>query len=208
MSPRMQQSRRKRRTLALFVILIVLVIIAVGVYTFRTFSNSQQEAAHQAQEQLETPKNDIGNELSDGAGAASARLTDVPNLSAVLGMTLDEAVSSIGHGAMALPAREVNEEGNPIKSSVNVSLNDEPVDSKTGAPMVYLGLNQDGRVIQVGYSASAAALGFGSLSFADAVNQEHVIEKTFDKIGVKVPEGAAVLIWTQTMSVVVPALLT
>lgn len=193
MSPRMQQSRRKRRTLVVLVILIVLVIVAVGVFTFRTFSNSQQEAAHQAQEQLDAPKNDIGNELSDGAGAAPTKLTDVPNLSAVLDMTLDEAVSSIGHGAMALPAREVNEEGNPIKSSVNVSLNDEPVDSKTGAPTVYLGLNQDGKVIQVGYSASAAALGFGSLSFADAVNQEHVIEKTLAKIGVKVPEGSAVL---------------
>ena len=94
---------------------------------------------------------------------------------------------------MALPAREVKEEGNPIKTSVNVSLNDEPIDSKTGAPTVYLGLDENGKVIQVGYSASAAALGFGSLSFADAVNNDHVIEKTFEKIGVTIPAGSVKL---------------
>ena len=194
MSPRMQKARKTRRALLVVVILLIIAIGVVVFFMYRTYSSSQEEATHQAQEQVEAPKEaDIGDTLADDSGGAQAKQTDVPNLTSVLGMTADEAVKQIGHGAMALPAREVNEEGNPIKSSINVSLNDEPIDSKTGAPMVYLGLNQEGKVIQVGYSASASALGFGSLSFSDAVSNEHVIEKTLAKIGVDVPMGSAVL---------------
>ena len=189
----MQQARKKRRVLLALVIILVIVIGVVAFFMFRTFSSSQEEAAHQAQEQVEAPKDDMGDELSDDAANASVKQTDVPNLAGVFGKTTDEAVDMIGHGAIVTANRAVNEEGNPIKTNLNVALNDEPYDSKTGAPTVYLGLNQDGKVIQVGYSASAAALGFGSLSFADAVNNEHVIEKTLAKIGIIVPEGSAVL---------------
>ncbi|MBQ9043702.1 MAG: histone-lysine N-methyltransferase [Eggerthellaceae bacterium] len=195
MSPRMQKARKTRRALIVVVILLIIAIIAVGFFMFRTFSNSQEEAAHQAQEQVETPKDeqDIADSTTDNAGDAQIKLTDVPSLTSLFGMTSDDAIKAIGHGAMVSASREVNEEGNPIKTNLNVSLNDEPYDSKTGVPTVYLGLNQDGKVVQVGYSASAGALGFGSLSFADAVNNEHVIEKTLAKIGVTVPEGSAVL---------------
>lgn len=195
MSPRMQKARRTRRAMIVVVVLLVIAIGVVGFFMFRTFSSSQEEAAHQAQEQVEAPKDEqgIADATTDDAGDTQAKLTDVPNLTSVLGMTTDEAIDAIGHGAMVSASREVDEEGNPVKTNLNVSLNDEPYDSKTGVPTVYLGLDRDGKVVQVGYSASAAALGFGSLSFADAVNSEHVIEKTLAKIGVNVPEGSAVL---------------
>ncbi len=193
MSPRMQKSRKMRRVLLVLVILLVIAAGVVVFFMFQTYSNSQEEAHHQAQEQLEMPKESMGSELSDDAGNPQAKLTDVPKLTSLMGMTQDEALKAIGHGAMVVSTREVNEEGNPIKSTSNISLNDEPIDSKTGAPMVYLGFNQDGKVIQVGYSASASTLGFGSLSFVDAINNEHVVEKTLSKIGVTVPEGSAKL---------------
>lgn len=192
MSPRMQKSRKTRRVLIVLVVLLIIALAALAVYSVRTFADSQQEAAQQAQEQVVAPKQDV-TEASDNAGAAPARLADVPKLTTLLGKTSDEAVANLGRGAIVTANRAVDEEGNPIKTSLNVSLTEEPMDSKTGAPTVYLGLNQDGRVVQVGYSASASALGFGSLSFIDAVNNEHVIEKTLGKIGVTVPEGSVVL---------------
>ena len=192
-SPRMQQSRKLRRTLAVVVVLLVIVIGVVVFFMFRTYNNSQEEAVHQAQEQLEAPGNDMGDELSDDAGNPQAKLADVPELASLLGMTSDEAVAKIGHGAMVTSNREVTESGSAIKTNLNVALTEEPVDSKTGSPTVYLGLDSDGKVIQVGYSASASALGFGTLSFVDAVNNEHVVEKTLAKIGVNVAEGSAAL---------------
>lgn len=194
LSPRMKKSRRTRRVLIVLVILLVLVLAALGFFMFRTFSNSQQEAAQQTQEQTTSPKSNIGDvPANDARESSSGRLADVPNLTVLMGKSQDQAIAELGRGALVTQNREVNEEGNPIKANLNVALTEEPADSKTGTPTVYLGLGEDGNVRQVGYSASASALGFGSLSFADAVNNEHVIEKTLAKAGVNVPEGSAVL---------------
>ena len=62
-------------------------------------------------------------------------------------------------------SNEVNEEGNPIKTEVRVALTDEPADTRTGTPTLYLGLDEDGAVVQAGYSAGTASLGYGTLSF-------------------------------------------
>lgn len=193
LSPRMKRSRRTRRVLIVLVILLILVACALGYFIFRTFTSSQQEAAQQAQEQVATPRDDIGDAPTDDAVEAPAKLASVPDLSKVLGMNQDDAIKAIGRGALITANHEVNEENNPIKHNLNVALTDEAADSKTGTPTVYLGVAEDGRVLQAGYSASASALGFGSLSFVDAVNNEHVVEKTLDKVGVKVGEGSAVL---------------
>ena len=193
-SPRAQEARKRRKLLIALVIIVLVVIVGVGVFTAKTFTSSQEEAAHQAQEQLEAPKEqDMGDKLADDAGNASVKLTEVPNLSSIMGMTSDEAIKAIGHGAYVKSNVDVDEKDNPIKKNLNVELLDEPNDTKTGWPTVYLSLDKDGKVIQVGYSASAAALGFGSLSFTDAVSNEHVVEKTLAKIGVNVKEGSAVL---------------
>ena len=99
----------------------------------------------------------------------------------------------MGRGATVTATREVNEEGNPIKTSLTVALTEEPADTRSGTPTVYLGLDEEGKVVQAGYSAPLASLGFGSLSFADAVSNEHVVEKTLQEAGIPVEEGAAVL---------------
>ena len=99
----------------------------------------------------------------------------------------------MGRGATVTATREVNEEGNPIKTSLTVALTEEPADTRSGTPTVYLGLDEEGKVVQAGYSAPLASLGFGSLSFADAVSNEHVVEQTLQEAGIPVEEGAAVL---------------
>lgn len=193
LSPRMKKSKRTRRVLIVLVILFVIVIVALGYFTFRAISNSQQEAAQQTLDKNSNSSANTAIDQTSDAIDSMTRLADVPNLAQLLGMTQDEALTAIGHGALVTSNREVNEDGNPIKTTLNVALTDEAADSRTGTPTVYLGLAQNGRVCQAGYSASAAALGFSSLSFADAVNTEHVIEKTLAKTGVDIPEGSALL---------------
>ena len=78
--------------------------------------------------------------------------------------------------------------GNAVKKSVTVALTAEPADSRSGTPTVYLGLDADGKVVQAGYSAATASLGYGSLSFADAVKNEHIVEKTLREAGVNVAD--------------------
>ena len=189
----MRKSRRMRKTLVALIILAIIGLAALGYFGYRAITEGNQQATQQTQEQA-AAKDDRSATAAADVTTTATRQADVPDLSSVLGMTQDEAVGAIKRGALVSSTRENNEEGSAIKTNVTVSLTSEPADSRTGGtPTVYLGLNAEGRVIQAGYSASASALGFGSLSFADAVNNEHVIEKTLAKVGVDVAEGTVKL---------------
>ena len=142
---------------------------------------------------MAAPKEHLDDKKGDDAIETAAQLTDVPNITSLLGKTTDEAVAALGHGALITQNVEVKEKGSDIKNNISIALTEEPADSKTGTPTVYLGLDKSGKIIQAGYSAAASALGFGSLSFVDAIANEHVVEKTLAKIGVEVPDGSAVL---------------
>ena len=55
---------------------------------------------------------------------------------------------------------------------------------------MYLGENKDGKIIQVGYTVATTSLGYGALSFSDAVESEHVVEQTLRSLGLDVEDGA------------------
>ena len=194
LSPRMKKSRRTRRVLIVLIILLVLAALAVGFFGYRTITGSQLEPSQQTQSQSQSSSwQDIASGSADDAVETTTKQADVPNLTNLLGMSQDEAIATIGRGAIVTQNNEVHEEGNAIKRNLNVALTEEPADSKTGTPTVYLGLASDGTVWQVGYSASASALGFGSLSFTDAISNEHVVEKMLGRVGLNVPEGTVTL---------------
>ncbi len=194
--PYMRKSRRVRRILIVVIVLLVALICAFGYFAWQLYGESQRAMVQQTQ--TTQPSKDVSDLQSDNAGkdaptATTTKQTEVPNLAAVLGTTQDEAVSALKHGATVTSSRDVNEEGNAVKKSVTVALTAEPADSRSGTPTVYLGLNEEGKVIQAGYSAATASLGYGTLSFADAVKNEHVVEKTLREAGVNVADGAAAL---------------
>ena len=191
-----RKSRRMRKILIVIVVLLVLLICALGYFAWQWFEQSQLVASQQVQEQQSSQE--VGamqqdqSETKDASTAVSKK-TEVPALTALLGMTKDAAIADLKRGATETSAKEVNEEGNPVKTNVTVALTDEPADTRSGTPTVYLGLDESGAVIQAGYSAATASLGYGSLSFVDAVQNEHIVEKTLQEAGVNVPEGSVEL---------------
>jgi len=197
LSPRMQKSRRTRKVLIILIVLLIVLGGLVAFFGYKTFTGTQQDTAQQAHQKQEEATTNSQNSIQDMEGNDAVQTavaqTQVPNLTALFGKTAEEAVAAIGHGALVTSNRAVDDSASAVKTNLSVALTEEPADSKTGTPTVYLGLDKDGKVIQVGYSASAGALGFGTLSFADAISGEHVIEKTLAKIGIQVPEGSAVL---------------
>ena len=188
--PHQRKSRRMRRILIVITILLILLIGALGFFAWQWFEQSQLVASQQAQSQL----NEVGsmqegqNETKD-ASTATAKKTEPPSLAAVLGATQEEAVAQLKHGATVTGSKDVNEEGNPVKKSVTVVLTDEPADTRSGTPTVYLDMNEEGKVVQAGYSAATASLGYGSLSFVDAVENENIVEKTLQEAGINVAAG-------------------
>lgn len=192
--PHLRKSRRMRRILIAVVVLLVLLIGALGYFTWRLVGESQMLAAQQTQQQQSSQEVDAMHEAdAKDAATTTAKKTEVPNLVGVLGLTRDEAVETLQHGATVTSEREVNEEGSAVKTNVTIALTDEPADARSGTPTVYLGLDEEGKAVQVGYSAATASLGYGSLSFVDAVENEGIVEKTLEEAGVSVPAGSAVL---------------
>lgn len=195
LAPHLKKSRRVRRALIVIVIVLLGLIAALGYFTYQLVSEGQRNVVQQTQAQQST--HDVGG-LSDGSKVNDAsttveKKTEVPNLINVLGQTQDAAITALAHGATITSTKDVNEEGNAVKKSLTVALTAEPADSRSGTPTVYLGLNEEGKIIQAGYSAATASLGYGSISFSDAVKNEHIVEKTLREAGVSAKDGDAVL---------------
>lgn len=187
----MRKSRRMRRILTVVVVLLVVLLGAGAFFTWQLV----QTAANSASQQVQTQEaaNDIQGAEATDTSTAVTKKTTAPDLVTLMGLTQDEAVEALQHGAQVSAITEVNEEGNPVRTEVRVALTTEPSDTRTGTPTVYLGLDEEGLVVQAGYSASTTSLGYGSLSFSDAVRNEHIIEKTLAEIGVTVEEGSVTL---------------
>lgn len=194
LSERQLKSRRMRRVLIAVIIVIIALIVALCVLLYQFIQTSQNAVTQQVQQEgAQVTTTEEGTDVATDAQATTQRTTEVPLLTAVMGMTQDDAVAAIGHGAVVSGSVEVNEEGNPVRQRVTVSLTSEPADTRSGTPTVYLGLNEGGTVVMAGYSAATASLGYGNLSFVDAVQNENIVEKTLDEAGLSVPAGTAQL---------------
>lgn len=190
-----RKSRRMRRVLRVVIVLLIVLFVALAFFAWRLVKASDSAVSQQVVQQgtQEIANSDSSDNAATDASSTTVRTTDVPVLVNVMGLTQEEAIASIGHGAVVSSSVAVNEEGNPVKTSVTAVLTEEPADALSGAPTVYLGLNVEGKVVQAGYSAATASLGYGTVSFADAVQTESIVEKTLAEAGLAVPVGTVVL---------------
>ena len=189
----LRKSQRMRRVLIGVIVVLVVLLAAGAFFTWQLVQTAQTAAVQQAQNAGQSTSSVPDADGVKDASTATARTTTVPNRVSLLGKTQQEAIDALAHGAQVSSVREVNEEENPVKSEARIVLTEEASDSLSGAPTVYAGMNEEGLIVQVGYSAPTSALGFGSLSFADAVRNEHIIEKTLAEAGVTVTEGSVSL---------------
>ena len=187
-----QKSARMRKILIAIIILLVLLIIGGGVLGWQLFQTARDTAVQQTQiAEIAT-----STETEQGATDASATVskkTTVPNLIALLGMSQEQAIQTLSHGARVSSAVEVNEEGNPVRLEVRVALTEEPADSRGGTPTVMLSLNEEGVIIRAGYTSSISSLGYGSIDFRNMVTTENIVEKTLKEAGLTVAEGTVTL---------------
>lgn len=192
--PEVVKSKKARRKLTVIAILVVLLICAVAaaiVFAIMHSNNNGAETAQQVSGQSAATDETLGG-ATDAQVVASKKI-EVPNLVSVMGKTQDEAIELIGHDARVGSTTEEDDEDSDIKTTVQLLLYADPSDSHAGLPTVTLGLDEDGKVIQIGYSASTILLGYGSVSFSDAVLNQHVIENTLAEAGVNAASDAIAL---------------
>jgi hypothetical protein len=186
-----KKSKRVRRVLIVVVIVLVLLVVAIGVAGYFLYDTASTKAEQQQNTTTQIDGNDAG-EAKDDSGSAEKQ-TVVPDLVSLLGSSYDDAVAKIAHGAQVSSNLEVNEEGNPVKREIRLALTDEPADSRSGTPTVTLSLNEENIVLKAGYQVATSSLGYGSISFTDAVLNENIVEKTLEEAGLDVVPGLITL---------------
>ncbi len=160
----MQRSSRMRKVLIVVIVLLVLLLAGVGYFGFSIFRSAQDAAVQQTQvSDVETMPE---GDSEANASSSTSKKTTVPDLVQLLGHTQEE---------------------------LQVALADEPSDSRSGTPTVYLSLNEGGVIIETGYSVATSSLGYGSVSFTDAVQNENIVEETLAEAGLTVSYGTAQL---------------
>lgn len=190
LSPRQRTSRRMRKILVFLIALAVVIFVALVYVSVQWVLEGQSVAEQLIEEQTLEDVESLAEDISDDSGTTE-KLVEAPDLASLLGLTQDEALAALGDGASVTATSAVAEEGSSIATSLTVDLGDDAgAGSDSEAPTVYLGLDANGLVVQAGYSVSISLLGYGSLSFSDAVEEEHLIEQTLAEAGVSIEEGS------------------
>ncbi|MCL1797434.1 MAG: histone-lysine N-methyltransferase [Eggerthellaceae bacterium] len=195
LSPLQRRSRKTKRTLLVVIGLLIVLIGALSYFAYQLFLEAQTQAQQQAQQKTPTDVNELkaGGDDPQDATTATTKKTEVPLLTELIGLKETEALARIGRGAIVVSSSPFAEEGNPITTEVKISLTEEPGDTRSGNPTVYLGLDGAGVIIRVGYSAAVTTLGYGSSSFSDAVTKDFLVEHTLSEGGLAVAEGSLTL---------------
>ena len=152
-SESVRKSHKLRRTLVVVIVLLLVAAVAIALIAVRFMSESENNATQHVQQQTTTSSSAAMSVDAQDAVETARKTVDVPNLTSLIGMSKEEAVNAIGRGALETGSRDVADKDSAIKKNITISLTKEPMDSKTHqAPTVYLGLDEDGKVVEVGYS--------------------------------------------------------
>ena len=189
--------RKSRRTRTVLIVLIVVIVLAIaGVVGGVAFTSMQADRAATDQAQTTGAQGsdiEVGNTGADGSAVVADDGAEVPNLSALFGLTVDEATSALGNGAEVAATSDTGEEGALVVHVATIELPDYGEDTATGTPTVYLGVDADGIVVEAAFSAGLSQLGYASMSFADAVKAGNVIENSLTEAGL-VPDAASIVL--------------
>ncbi len=175
-SNRQRHNKRVRIALTFLATILVLMLIALVVVGVLMFVEADKKSVSTSAQQDSTTL--LGDADEKEKVAATS---EVVNLVSLMGLTKEEAVAHIGHGA-TIESETPIEVGN-LKSELVVPLTEEQGDPKRGTPTVVLRLDEAGHVGWASYTAPTSALGYGTISFIDAIQSAHVIQNSLRAAG-------------------------
>lgn len=167
--------RNKKGLMWLLVSVVVFALIAIGLVAALVINSQSELHLVSAQEDSEDQNSKANEPL------ITSPTTQVINLVSLMGMSEDDAIQAIGHGATVQDQETLSSLG--FSNEIVVLLADEKGDTYSGTPTVTLGLDAEGNVAAASYEAPCSLLGYGDVAFAPAVTQFHIVEFILEKIG-------------------------
>lgn len=172
----MQDNPRNKKGITWLVVCVVVLVLAViGLIAALVINSQSTLYMTAAQEDVEEQNSKASEPL------LTSPTTQVIDLVSLMGMSKDDAIQAIGHGATVQDLETLSSLG--FSNEVVVLLADEKGDTYSGTPTVTLGLDSKGNVAAASYEAPCDLLGYGDVAFAPAVKQFHIVEFILDKVG-------------------------
>ena len=181
----------QKRNLLIALALIIVIAITFSVCYF--FSKETQKNAAVQQTQVVSEAQTSGREQVDEEEEKeknkNKKTSLVPDLASLQGKTFAEAKEAIGHGAQVEGEQKASEDENDKSRTVRLTLANDESDSNVGNPTVTVKTDGEDKVVESTYDASIKSLGYGTLSFRDAVLNEKIITNVMDEAGVKINDA-------------------
>ena len=183
-----KKSKRSRRIFIAITIFLILIIIGVVAYSMQLANNASQSG----QKTLETESRDVDTLGSEsGTEVVSEVVVEdvvVPDMSKLFGLSSAEAEKLLPSETIVSAIASLDDPANPVKSEQTIKVGVTDGGKKEGPMKVFLGMDSNAIVIKAGLSTTVESLGYGLLSFADVINNEHIINATFEKAGITLDE--------------------
>ena len=181
-----ERAIRVRRVLVAAIAVAAVLACAFAVAALSA-ADEAASAVHQQGGGSEPPEWSADEDARDDPLVRHTPSVEVPSLVSLLGKDVPGAVEAIGHGAA------VRGDAQPAAGKaqfVMVALAGERAKDGAGAPTVTLELDDSGRVVGATYSAALRLYGFSNgLTFAQAIDEAHVVQAALGDAGVQVAPG-------------------
>lgn len=179
---------RARGSLIVAVVLAIVLIIALVIVSLLTINEAAQAETQQTQTGGTAAQ--VSNQLDVASSSSTTKKTaTVPSLTTLIGSDSDQAVDKLGHGAQIAKTADYTNDSNGAVQRITVVLTSDPSTSEYDAPTVYLDLNDEGAVVAASYRVAMSSLGYGAISFKQAVGKSKVIQHALDEAGLTIPSG-------------------
>ena len=188
----MKSESRNRMVVAVAIAALILLALTIAAASIR-LAVTAEGAAVQQTDMTQAGDGAADSEIQDRDSQSASKTTSVPDLVSLIGMDRRQAIDALGHGAQLIEGAQPLGIGAAAAEEVQIALTEEPSDIRSGTPTVYLSLDDAGTIVGAGYSTSLSSLGYGSISFADAIENELVVEETLADAGLIVSRGSAIL---------------
>ena len=189
--PEYVENAKKMRKNLIVAIVALIVIICVIVCLMAFYLLHSQNASVQQQQTNDTTH--IETDPSETASTKDEKSSTVPALAGLIGVNVDSLATAAGHGAQVTSDEAKNDENDPVKRVIKLTLTNDVSSDSTGNPTIVANINSDGNVTSVTYSSSTKTLGYGTMSFTDAIQNEKIIEKVMKEAGLSINSADVVL---------------
>lgn len=174
---------------------VLAVILVIALFVCVTMALTEAAEAETQQTQLSGAVVQSADSKLNAAKTSSQRqvTTYVPALQTLMGATQSQAVSKLGHGAQVSAVDAYQNDQSGAVQRVTVVLTSE-ASSGSLSPTVYLDLNDQGAVVGASYRVAMSSLGYGAISFKQAVGKSKVVQNTFSDAGITLDDDSAIVL--------------